>query len=63
MNKKLKETGDLRYIYQNKLDKACSQHEMSYGDFSDLNRRTFADKVWHDEAFNIAKDPKYYGYQ
>ena len=45
MNKKLKETGDLRYIYQNKLDKACSQHEMSYGDFSDLNRRTFADKV------------------
>ena len=33
MYKKSKETGDLRYIYQNKLDKACSQHEMTYGDF------------------------------
>ena len=25
-----KETGDLRYIYQNKLDKACFQHDMAY---------------------------------
>ena len=25
---KCKETGDLRYIYQNELDKACLQHEM-----------------------------------
>ena len=36
---------------------------MAYGDFKDLNRRTFADKVLHDKAFNIAKDPKYDGYQ
>ena len=36
---------------------------MAYGDFIDLNRRTFADKVLHDKAFNIAKDPKYDGYQ
>ena len=28
---------------------------MAYGDFKDLNRRTF--------AFNIAKDPKYDGYE
>ena len=26
------ETGDSRYIYQNKLDKACFQHKMTYGD-------------------------------
>ena len=32
---------------------------MAYGDFKDLNRRTFADKVLRDKAFNIAKDPKY----
>ena len=37
--KKFKATGDLRYIHQNKLDKACVQHDMAYGDFKDLNRR------------------------
>ena len=26
---KFKETGDSRYIYQNKLDKACFQHDMA----------------------------------
>ena len=57
--KKIKETGDSRYIYQNKLDKFCFQHDMAYEDFEDLNRGTFADKV----IFNIAKDPKYDGYQ
>ena len=41
------ETGDSRYIYQNKLDKACFQHDMAYGDFKDL---TAADKVLCDKA-------------
>ena len=36
---------------------------MAYGDFKDLNRRTFADKVLRDKAFNIDNDPKYGGYQ
>ena len=36
---------------------------MAHGDFKDLNRRTFADKVLRDKAFNIVKDPKYDGYQ
>ena len=36
---------------------------MAYGNFKDLNRRTFAAKVLTDKAFNIAKDPKYDGYQ
>ena len=35
---------------------------MAYGDFKDLNRSTFADKVLCNEGFNIAKDPKYGGY-
>ena len=60
---KFKETGDSRYIYQKELDKACFQHDMSYGDFKDLNRRTFADELLHDKAFNITKDPKYDWYQ
>ena len=36
---------------------------MAYGDFKDLKRRTFSDKALRDEAFNIAKNPKYDGYQ
>ena len=61
--KKIKETGDSRYIYQDELDKACFQHDMAYGDFKDLNRRTSADKVLHDKTIDIAKNPKYDGYQ
>ena len=60
---KFKETGDSKYTYKNELDKACFQHDMGYGDFKDLARRTAADKVLRDKAFNIAKDPKYNGYQ
>ena len=60
---KLKKTGDSRYIYQNELDKAYFQHDMVYEDFKDLNRRTAADKVIRDKVSNIAKDPKYDGYQ
>ena len=36
---------------------------MDFGDFKDLPRRTASDKVLHDKAFNIAKIPKYDGYQ
>ena len=61
--KRFKKTGDSRYTYQNELDKACFQHDMAYGDFKDLNRRTAADKVLRDKAFNIAKNSKYDGYQ
>ena len=35
-----KETVDSRYIYQNELDKAYCQHDMAYGDFKDLTRRS-----------------------
>ena len=61
--KQFRETGDSRYIYQNELDKASFQHDMTYGDFKDLNWRTFADKVLRDKTFNIAKDPKFDEYQ
>ena len=60
---KFKQTGDSRYIYKNELDKACFQHDMAYGDFKDLKRRAAADKVLRDKAFNVAKNPKYDGYQ
>ena len=60
---KFNETEDSRYNYQNELDEACFQHDMAYGHFKDLARRTVSDKILHDKAFNIAKNPKYDGYQ
>ena len=36
---------------------------MAYGDFKDLSKRTAADKVLKNKAFNIAKYTKYDGYQ
>ena len=60
---KFKETGDTSYICKNELDKACFQHDMDYGDFKDLAKRTAADKALSDKAFKIASDQKYDGYQ
>ena len=56
----VKETVNLRYIYQSKLNKACFQHEMTFGD---LTRREDSDKILRDKAFNIAENPKYDRYQ
>ena len=36
---------------------------MAYGDFKDLKRRAASDKTVRKKAFNIAKNPKYDGYQ
>ena len=58
-----KETGNANYIYKNELDKACFAHDAAYSDSKDLTKRTIADKILKIEAFNIAKDPKYDGYQ
>ena len=60
---KCKETGDTSFIYKDEIDKACFQHDMAYGDFKDLKRRTASDNILRDKAFNIAKNPEYDVYQ
>ena len=60
---KFKETGYSRYIYQNELDKACFQHDMAYGDFKDLTRRTASHKIFVIKHLILLKNPKYDGYQ
>ena len=62
-SKIFKKTENTKYIYRNKLDKACFQHDMAYGDIKGLARRTAADKVLRDKACNIAKNLKYDEYQ
>ena len=52
---KFKETADTSYIYKNELDKACFQHDDIF--------YTASDKILRDQAFNIAKNPKYDGCQ
>ena len=48
---KFKETRDLRYIYKNKIDKACFQYDMTYGYVEGLAKRTASDKVLREKAF------------
>ena len=51
--------GNTDYIY-----KACFQHDMAYGKCSNyLTERTHSEKDLRDEAFKIASNPKYDGYQ
>ena len=54
---KFMQTGDTNFIYKNELDKACFQHDMAYGKTKDLIKRN------QINAFRIASDPKYDGYQ
>ena len=42
---KFMQTVNTDFIYKNELDKACFQHDMSYGKAKDLVRRTQSDKV------------------
>ena len=60
---KFKETGDTNYVFKNELDKACFLHNAAYSDSKGLTERNIADKNLKNRAFDIAKDPKYDGYQ
>ena len=60
--KKKGKMGDSKYINHDELNEAYFQHDMAYEDFKDLPRRTTADKILRDEAFNNSKNVKYDGY-
>ena len=53
----------MRYIYRNGLDKACFKHNSASADHKDLINRTEADKVLKDNAYDIASNAEYDGYQ
>ena len=60
---KFNQVGDLDILYKDELDKSCFAHDAAYSDFKDIKNRTAADKILRDKAYEIAKDPKYYGSQ
>ena len=63
MIKKFKETGDLNYIYEAELNKACFAHDAAYADSENLAKGTVSDKILKDGTYESALNPKYDGYQ
>ena len=57
------QTGYTNHIYKNDLGKGCFQHDMAYGKYKDLTKRTESEKVLRDKAFKIAGNPKYDGFE
>ena len=57
---KFRETGNL---YRNELDKACFTNGAAYSDSKDLDKRTIADEILKDRAYEIARNRNYDGYQ
>ena len=53
----------MKIYLKNELDKACFQHDMAYGDFKDLAKRTASDKVLRDKAYKLqnCKESKIWG--
>ena len=59
---KFKERGDLSCICQNEIDKPCFQHDMAYGMYKDLPKRTAVDKILCCKVFAISSNPQCVGY-
>ena len=57
------QTGKKNYIYENDLDKACFWHDMAYGKYKYLTKKTQSGKVSRGKAFKIESNPEYGGYQ
>ena len=59
---KVRETGNLKHFYRNELAKACFAHDAPYSDSKDLSKRT-TDKILKYNAYEIARNSNYDGYQ
>ena len=60
---KFRETGNLKHLYRNELDKACFAHNTGYSESKDLAKRTVSDKILINRAYEIARSCGYDGYQ
>ena len=60
---KFRETGHLKHLYRNELDKVCFAHDATYSDSKDLANRTVSDKNLKDTAHEIARNPEFDRYQ
>ena len=57
------ETGTLKHLYRNELEKTCFAHDSAYSYSKDLPKRTISDTILKDRAYEIARNLKYDGCQ
>ena len=56
-------TGNTNYIYKNDLNKVYFQHDMAYGKYKNVTKRTQSYKFLWDKTFEFECKPKYDRYQ
>ena len=61
--RKFRETGNLKHLYRNELDKAYFAHDAAYSDSKDLAKRIISDKILKDRAYETPRNCNYDGYQ
>ena len=52
---KFKQTEHIQYNYQNELDRSCFQHDITYGNFLNLTRKTASDKIFRENHLTLPK--------
>ena len=60
---KFRETGNLKHLYKNELDKPCFAQDAAYSDSKDLAKRTISDRILRDRAYEIARNRGYDEYE
>ena len=60
---KLRETGNLKHLHRNELNKACFAHDTGYSDSKDLAKGAISNKILKDRAYEIARNCRYNGHQ
>ena len=60
---KFRETGSLKHLYRNELDKTCFAHGAAYSDSKDLAKRTLSDRILKDRTYEISRNCYYDGHQ
>ena len=56
---KFRETGNLKHLCRNELDKACFTNDATYTDSKDLAKRTISDKILKDRPLEIVRNRSY----
>ena len=60
---KFRETGSLKHLCRNELDKTCFAHDAAYSDSKDLAKRTLSDRILKDKTHEISRNCYYDGHQ
>ena len=50
---KFRETGNLKHLYRNELDKACFVHDAAYSESKDVAKRPVSDKILKGRTYKL----------